>query len=191
MLGGKIHNIETIKGKNEQNMAVFMIDLDESQATTTTIDGVQTTIFHFDLPILVHATVLSPQKDADSIDVSIPKNAKLYVNFLKPQVSSSLRGRYNTDCLFEHENFVGIGMIDDNVHRRIVEHRHTLNFKLYRICAALTVAFLVFGLIIFIKILFMADSGHSDTQHRDHEHPHTHDGQEHHAQDGGEKIKTE
>ena len=140
--------------------------------------------------------MLPPQKDQDFLEVGIPKNAKIYVNFIKPSIGNQLRGRYSTDCLFQHENYVGIGMIDDNVHRTLVEHRLVLNFKMYKVSAGLTIAFLTIGLLIFIKIIFM--SGHSNDHHNHHKDHTNH--QEHHkteeehrpkATEGLDKEKTD
>lgn len=195
MLGGKVHNIETIKNKAEQNLAVLMVDLDSSQVQTTGPNN-NMTVITFEIPILVHSTVLPPQKDTDSVETAIPKNAKVYINFIKPSVGNSLRGRYATDCLFDHDNFYGVGQIDENVDRRLVEQRHVLNFKMHKVCAGLTCAFLAIGLIIFFKILFMANHssyGHGHKSHSGH-HEESKDRRHEHdpvAHDRDPKVKTD
>jgi hypothetical protein len=112
-------------------------------------------VIKFEVPILIHTTVLPAQQDQDTLEVGIPKNAKLYINFLKPNLALQLKGRFSTDCLFE--TFAGVGLIDDNVHRKTVEVRHTLNMQMYKICIFLTYAFVFFGLMVFLKISFMGD----------------------------------
>lgn len=163
ILGGKIHNIETIKDKEEQNMFVLVKTLTPGDIEAAQRIG-NTTVIRFQIPILVHATVLRPQLDQDYVEVGIPKNAKVYINFLKPHLGQMLKGRFSTDCLFE--TFVGVGMIDDNVHRRTLEVRHTLNLQTYRVCMFLTYAFLLMGILIFLKLIFMGE------QHI-HQHPHS------------------
>ena len=175
---------------------MLIIDVQPDQIKNARENSVDYQVIEFEIPVLVHATVLPPQKDQDYVDVGIPKNAKLYVNFIKSSIGNHLRGRYSTDCLFHYENFVGIGMIDDNVHRTLVEHRLVLNHKMYKVTTGLTIGFLVIGLLVFIKLLFMsgtsADHSH---HHKDQSHHHEHhkpaEEQRPKATEGLEKEKTD
>lgn len=152
-----MHNIETIQGKEEQNLYTILYnvnpeDIHESQTSP------DISVVRFNIPIIIHTTVLPPQQSADYLETGIPKNAKIYANFLNANASEFLRGRFVTDCLFEglDRNFVSVGSIDDNVHRRISEHRNTLNFTHYKLVNFLTAVFGLIGLIVYIRIIISA-----------------------------------
>ena len=153
-MSGKVHNIETIQDKLEQNLFAVMIDV-VKQSIADSPHNSSISIIKFDIPILIHSTVLPPQKEADFIETGIPKNSKVYVNFLKSNASELLKGRFVTDCLFESLGlgFVSVGAIDDNVNKRIVEQRHTLNFAYYSFLTTMTAIFSIFGLVTFAKII--------------------------------------
>ncbi len=152
-----MHNIETIQNKLEQNLFSVVIDVDKS-AITYAPNNSSLAIIKFDVPILIHTTVLPPQKDADFIETGIPKNSKVYVNFLKTNASELLKGRFVTDCLFESvgNGFVSVGSIDDNVNKRVTEQRHTLNFAHYSFVMTMTAIFSVIGLVVYVKIILSA-----------------------------------
>lgn len=193
MLDGKVHNIETIHGKQEQNLVVLIADIPTKDLKLVNLPDKSVYVISFEVPVLIHATVLPPQKEADTLEVGIPKNAKLYVNFIKPHVGQLLKGRFSTDCLFDGENFVPVAMNDDNVDRRIVEHRLTLNFRMYKPCAILTISFVVVGLIIFLKIIFMPYSSSSHEavdEHRHHHASHT-ERHDHHESNKHSKLEVE
>lgn len=147
-----MHNIETIQDKLEQNLFSVVIDVDKQSivALNSTTMSVK-----FDIPILIHTTVLPPQKDADFLETGIPKNSKVYVNFLKRNASELLRGRFVTDCLFDSvdQGFVAVGSIDDNVNKKILEQRNTLNFAYQYFTSVMTAIFSVVGLLVYIKII--------------------------------------
>jgi hypothetical protein len=115
-------------------------------------------VVRFTVPIIIHTTVLPPQVNADYLETCIPKNAKIYANFLKANASELLRGRYVTDCLFDGVDgtFVSVGSVDDNIHRRIPEHRNTLNFAHYQLVRFLTTIFGLIGLIVYVRIIMSA-----------------------------------
>lgn len=153
-VNGKVHNIETIQDKLEQNLFAVMVDVTKENIIDSPHNS-SISIIKFDIPVLIHSTVLPPQKDVDFIETGIPKNSKVYVNFLKPNASELLKGRFVTDSLFESlgNGFVSVGAVDDNVNKRIVEQRHTLNFAYYSFLTTMTAIFSLFGLVTFVKII--------------------------------------
>jgi hypothetical protein len=92
---GKIHNIETIQEKvDEQNLIIFSV-----KAVPSAKAPAGYALFNFSIPLLIHSTVLPPNS-AGTLETYIPMTAKLYINFLKVSESSAgLRGRYTSDCL--------------------------------------------------------------------------------------------
>ena len=170
MLGGKVHNIETIQGKDEQNLFSVIINVPKDSIVKSSTNA-SNSIIRFDIPVLIHTTVLPPQKDADIFETGIPKNSKVYVNFLKSNASDLLKGRFVTDCLFESidNGFVSVGSIDDNINKRVVEQRLTLNFAYYSFVVTMTAIFGVFGFLVFVKIII---SGFRPVNtHEYHSHP--------------------
>lgn len=154
---GKVHNIETIQNKREQNIYGVVYHLNHADIKPSA-DNPNLMVVRFTIPVLIHSTVLPPQKNADYVDTGIPQNAKVYINFLKANASQLLTGRFSSDCLFEgsSENFVAIGSMDDNVSNRILEQRITLNFAYYNVTTFLTAAFSVIGLLVYFKIIIRA-----------------------------------
>lgn len=163
ILPGKVHNIETIQGISEQNLIVIKAAV-KSKDFTPSLDAINATVVKFDLPILIHSTVLPPQKELDFVEVGIPKNSKVYINFLKANVANHLRGRFSTDCLFD--NFVAVGSADENVHRKVFELRPTLNIQLQKVMSYLTAIFVVIGVLIFLKLILSAITDPREDFHR-------------------------
>lgn len=151
---------------------LYNVKEEDIQKSTVSAD---VSIVRFNIPIIIHTTVLSAQADADFVETGIPKNAKLYVNFLKPNATRLLKGRFVTDCLFEglDGTFVSVGSIDDNVHRRIVEQRNTLNFAHYKLMSFLTAVFGLVGLIIFVRIIISGFRHPVQFRHHHNKHDHT------------------
>lgn len=160
MLEGKIHNIETIHRKMEQN--VFGVKQRLSTGAFTEVDG--NIVIKFAIPIIIHATVLRSQPDSNHVEIGIPKTGKVYINFLKDDVGRNLRGRYSSDCLFTEGTFVAAGMMDDNTHRRIVQEYPVLNDSLRKMAILTTYVPMLIGILVFMKIIFTM-SGFSPVEH--------------------------
>ena len=151
VMRGKVHNIETVLSRQEQNLFGVTVDvLDEHRSTQQNV-----TVIRFEVPVLVHSTVLRPSEE-NSLDTYIPKNAKIYVNFLSG-VESEL---YATDCLME--GWTCVGMADNNIHRQIVETRFTVNLKMKEVCLWTTLAFAFIGVAYFLKLIVYHDTYYVD-----------------------------
>lgn len=151
VMRGKVHNIETVLSRQEQNLfGVTVSVFDEDTATLQ-----NSTVIRFEVPVLIHSTVLPPSLE-NSVDTYIPKNAKIYVNFLaeaEPEL-------YATDCLMQ--GWACVGMADNNIHRQIVESRFTVNLKMKEVCLWTTLGFALVGLLYFVKLIVHHDTYYVD-----------------------------
>lgn len=151
VMQGKVHNIETVLSRQEQNL--FGVTVQVLDEETTQLQN--TTVVRFEVPVLIHSTVLRPSEE-NTVDTYIPKNAKIYVNFLSAAESEL----YATDCLMQ--GWTCIGMADNNVHRQIVETRYTVNLKMKEVCLWTTLAFVSIGLFYFLKLVVYHDTYYVD-----------------------------
>lgn len=149
VLKGKAHNLETIRNRHEQNMIGLVYTVPEKF-----IDR-EAGLIKFEIPVIIHTTVLPPKEFEDQQEVGVPKSAKIYANFLNSQKISDFQGRYVFDCLFSSsENpFIPVGSLEDSIHRRVIETRNVLNKKYQPMCLSLTLFFAGLGVLLFLHLI--------------------------------------